>query len=270
MKSPGHPPRRTDVVATSRRRAIAVLLLASLFAPVSAATFCVHDGVELEAALASASTNGQDDNIKLAPGAYTPSGASFAYHSSDLHGLTISGGYAAPPGSPPCGIFLGGAQWSVLDGAGSKRLLDTFVQGASAAPAFVHDLSLAHGAADSSAVLNMSGSSDWTGDLILENVSVHANTAGSRSRSSARTGASSFAAANSSTTRRPAAPASSSPWPRIDPAAASRSPSTTTVSPATACRRLQPGRVLPSGAMVRATCTSPTASCGAMVVPISA
>jgi hypothetical protein len=90
--------------------------------------------------------------------------------------VTISGGYAAPPGSPPCGIFLGGAQWSVLDGAGSKRLLDTYVQGASAAPVFLHDLSLAHGAADSSAVLNMSGSGDWTGDLMLENVSVHANT----------------------------------------------------------------------------------------------
>jgi hypothetical protein len=163
-----------------RSRALAAVLLACLVAPASAATFCVHDGVELEAALASAATNGEDDNIKLAPGTYTPSGDGFVYNSDDLHGLAMGGGYAAPPGSPPCGIFLGGAQWSVLDGAGSKRLFQAYMQGTSAAPVFLHDLSFVHGVSTASdaGVLYMTGSSDWTGDLLLENVSVHANASG--------------------------------------------------------------------------------------------
>ncbi len=143
---------------------------------VSAATFCVHNGAELEAALATASTNNLDDNIKLAPGTYTPSYERFIFASNDLHGLAISGGYATAPGAPPCSTFLGGAQWSVLDGAGSKRVLQIYNAGASAAPVFVHDLTLANGTSiDTNPPILILGTSEWAGDVTIENVSVRGN-----------------------------------------------------------------------------------------------
>lgn len=151
-------------------------MIAWPLASVSAATFCVHNGAELEAALATASTNNLDDNIKLTPGTYTPSNERFIFASNDLHGLAISGGYATAPGATPCSTFLGGAQWSVLDGAGSKRVLEIYTAGASAAPVFVHDLTLANGISISTeAPILIGGDNQWTGDVIVENVSVRGN-----------------------------------------------------------------------------------------------
>ena len=154
----------------------ACVVIAGATAPASAASFCVHNSAELTTALATASTNGEDDNIKLAPGLYSPGSGGFQFHSSDLHGLTMGGGFETPLGGVPCSVPLKGAQWSVLDGAGGNRVLEIIVSGASAAPVFLHDLTLRNGssvAGDSP--VRVTGSSEWNGNVIVENISVRDN-----------------------------------------------------------------------------------------------
>lgn len=144
--------------------------------PATAATFCVHDGSELQAALDAASVNNQDDFIKLSPGTFIPVASAFIFGSDDPHGLTIGGGFDTPANSPPCSVQLSGSQWSVLNGGGSKRLLDIFMASASAAPVFVKNLTLTSGIslATVGPVL-VRGSPDWNGDIVVENVSVRGN-----------------------------------------------------------------------------------------------
>ncbi|MEO7325095.1 MAG: hypothetical protein ABIW82_09740 [Dokdonella sp.] len=154
----------------------AIVLISAASVPAIGAQFCVHTSAELTAALATASTNGEDDNIKLAPGIYTPGSGGFQFHSSDLHGLSMGGGFDTPLGGVPCSLPLGGAQWSVLDGAGSNRLLEVVVFGTSAAPVFLHDLTLRNGSsvAGDSPVL-VTGSTEWNGNVVVDNISVRDN-----------------------------------------------------------------------------------------------
>ncbi|MEO7325096.1 MAG: hypothetical protein ABIW82_09745 [Dokdonella sp.] len=151
-----------------------LLIVATLSTPAFGAQFCVHDSEELTTALSTASTNGEDDNIKLAPGIYSPPGSfGFTFYSSDLHGLTIGGGFDTPSGGLPCSVSLKGAQWSVVDGAGINRLLDISVGGASAAPIFLHDLTLRNGSGiGSNAFVRLSRSAPSNGSILIENVSV--------------------------------------------------------------------------------------------------
>ena len=144
--------------------------------PASAATFCVHNGSELQAALDTASANNQDDFIKLSPGTFTPVASGFIFSSPDPHGLTIGGGFDTPANSPPCSIQLNGSQWSVLDGGGSKRVLDIRMGSASAAPVFVKNVTLSNGISVATVgPVYVRGSVDWNGDVIIEDVSVRGN-----------------------------------------------------------------------------------------------
>ena len=152
---------------------------ASTCNPTVAATFCVHDGIELQAALNTAASNGQDDFVKLAPGTYTPVAAVFNFNSADAHGLTLAGGYDTPPKSAPCSVQLNGAQWSVIEGGGSNQLLSIQMSATSAAPIYVHDLTLANGvSAGTESPVGVGGTTGWTGDLILEDISVRNNHSG--------------------------------------------------------------------------------------------
>ncbi len=141
-----------------------------------AASFCVSDSAGLQAAFDEASSNGEDDDIRLETGVYTPTGNSFVFSSADLHAVSIGGGYQSPDGLPACSVSLGGAQRTVLDGVGTKRLLDVNVSGASAAPVLVHDLTFYNAVSISStAPITMGGSADWIGSLTLENISARGN-----------------------------------------------------------------------------------------------
>ncbi len=155
---------------------IITFFLAGASAPSFSAQFCVHNSAELTTALATASVNGEDDNIRLAPGIFTSEITGFDFNSSDLHGLTIGGGFDTPMGAQPCSVALGGAQWSMLDGAGSNRLLNIQVSGASAAPVFLHDLTLRNGSSVAgNAPITVLGGAGWNGNVVIEDVSVRDN-----------------------------------------------------------------------------------------------
>jgi hypothetical protein len=156
--------------------ALVIPLLLFPFMSARAATFCVHDGVELQAALTASSTNNQDDSIRLAPGAYEPVADAFIFSSAEPHGLAILGGYDTPPNSSPCGVALQGAGWSGLIGGGTKRLLDISMSSTSAAPVTLRHLALTGGfSSTAKAPISVSGVPGWSGDVIVENISVHNN-----------------------------------------------------------------------------------------------
>ena len=155
--------------------ALIVIAMVTIAAPVCAATFCVSDSVGLESALQTAQTNGEDDFIQLAPGTYVPSADRFQYASSENQSLTISGGFATASGMPPCSLQLQGAQWTRLDGAGSKIPLSVSMTGTSGSVQ-VDDLTVQNGAAVGFVPpLNISGAGGWTGDITLDRVVVRNN-----------------------------------------------------------------------------------------------
>jgi hypothetical protein len=73
------------------------LLFFTLFAigTAKAAIFCVSDASELQDALTTAASNGEDDTVQIVQGTYV---GSFDYDSTEAHSLAIEGGY-----TPGCG-----------------------------------------------------------------------------------------------------------------------------------------------------------------------
>lgn len=72
-----------------------VFILCSIFlhvATAKAATFCVSDATELQTALNTAASNGEDDVVQIAQGTYV---GNFACTSTEPYNLTIEGGYDA-------------------------------------------------------------------------------------------------------------------------------------------------------------------------------
>lgn len=165
---------------TKKSRLHRWLLIASAIValPASAATFCVGDTAALESALQAAQANGEDDVIRIAPGTYTPTGTRFQYSSAENHTLEIGGGFDTDAGLPPCSLQRHGAQWTHLDGAGSKVLLEVSMSGSSGS-VHVHDLTVENGASvDFSPPLHIAGPAGWGGDVSLDNVLVRNNTTG--------------------------------------------------------------------------------------------
>ncbi|MDQ1240632.1 MAG: hypothetical protein QG577_2818, partial [Thermodesulfobacteriota bacterium] len=58
----------------------------------SGANFCVTTGTELQTALTTAASNGEDDTIKIVQGTYT---GNFVYAFSEANNLTVEGGYTS-------------------------------------------------------------------------------------------------------------------------------------------------------------------------------
>jgi len=80
-----------------------------------AAVFCVSNSAELQLALTTAGSNGQDDVIKIVQNTYT---GNFVYASHEAYDLTIEGGYTTDCSSrlvdPANTILDGGAAGTVL------------------------------------------------------------------------------------------------------------------------------------------------------------
>jgi hypothetical protein len=81
------------------------------------ADFCVSDATGLQAALAAAQSNGEDDTIKVVQGTYA---GNFSYTSDQGYGITMEGGYV--PGTTCTSRVLDPAS-TTLDGGGSGKAL---------------------------------------------------------------------------------------------------------------------------------------------------
>lgn len=69
-----------------------VFVLFALSPPVRAAVFCVADATDLQAALTTAASNGEDDQIQIVQGTYV---GNFVYASTQANDLAVQGGWTA-------------------------------------------------------------------------------------------------------------------------------------------------------------------------------
>lgn len=140
------PTDRISTICMLRGGALAVLLssLPFLAPDARAATVCISAGdiAGLQTALVDAANNNEDDLVELEVGEYPmPIGFGLSYDaSSEVHSLTIQGGYAAdfsgPCGSPPTvpdaalTVLDGGLFYIHMAGAGSFSLQGVTIQNA--------------------------------------------------------------------------------------------------------------------------------------------
>ena len=101
-----------------------ILLASTTTLPAAAAMLCATTPAELEAALETAATNGQHDEIRIKAGSYDLSGVDLAYDPPEGNiDLDLSGGRSAFFGNP-CGQQLARDAWATtLDGGGAGRIL---------------------------------------------------------------------------------------------------------------------------------------------------
>jgi hypothetical protein len=111
---------------TSRSLALAAAFAAGA-QPAHSTVFCVHDAADLENALAVASTNGQDDVIRISRGSYDRAEVSrFAYIAPDdeTYDLEISGDWYGN-----CARQGRSATTTVIDGAGLDYAMEIWFPG---------------------------------------------------------------------------------------------------------------------------------------------
>jgi len=102
-----------------------------LFSPIIAfgATFCVDDEAELQAALTTAASNGEDDIVRIVQGTYL---GNFLYASTEGNSLTVEGGYTEGCASreiDPVNTILDGAKTDMVLALVSQGAADFSVEG---------------------------------------------------------------------------------------------------------------------------------------------
>ena len=101
---------------------ISVLTLLSIPTSSLGATFCVSDATELQTALTTAESNGEDNTIKIMQGTYS---GDFTYASTEAYSLTVEGGY-----TQDCASRSIDPTNTILDGGGTDMVLALVSQGA--------------------------------------------------------------------------------------------------------------------------------------------
>ena len=96
---------------------ICISLLLIILIPTSSfgATFCVSDSTDLQTALTTAQSNGEDDTIQIVQGTYN---GNFTYASTEVNSLIIEGGY-----TEDCTSRTIDPENTVLDGGGVDNVL---------------------------------------------------------------------------------------------------------------------------------------------------
>ena len=102
---------------------VCVSLLSLFLIPTSSlgATFCVSNASELQTALTTAESNGENNTIKIVQGTYN---GNFTYASTEAYGLTVEGGY-----TQDCASRTIDPANTILDGGGTDTVLALVSQG---------------------------------------------------------------------------------------------------------------------------------------------
>lgn len=150
---------------------VCVSLLSLFLIPTSSpgATFCVSDATELQSALTTAESNGEDNTIQIVQGTYN---GNFTYASTEAYGLTVEGGYVVG-----CATRTIDPTNTILDGGGADMVLALVSQGVTTFS--VEGLTLQNG--DASTVDDGGGLYAKTedGNVIVTNNTFNENTASS-------------------------------------------------------------------------------------------
>jgi hypothetical protein len=131
------------------------------------ATFCVNNATDLQTALTTAQSNGEDDTIQIVQGTYN---GNFTYAATEANSLTLEGGYTAG-----CASRVIDPANTVLDGGGVNHVL-ALVRQEGAADFSVEGLTLQNGSA-STAIHGGGLYAKTFGNVTLTNNTFTGNTA---------------------------------------------------------------------------------------------
>jgi hypothetical protein len=162
----------SDYRTTIVRLLVFVLLSTCCIASVGAATFCATTSAELQAALDTAETNGEADEVRVLTGTYTAPAGGFSYNAIGSSGpdqsIEISGGWSGTIGG--CGQVLEeNAALTVLSGDLSNRVMSVLLP--SDADATVRLLSFVSGNTSGQFAgggLNVQGTNPYNGVITIE------------------------------------------------------------------------------------------------------
>lgn len=130
------------------RTVLLCLLTAAVAAPAAdAATFCARNADELRAALSTAATNNEPDEIRVVRGThYSNKAQRFRYVSSQPHGLFIQGGWITI--HSVCASRVDDARITILDADRQSAVLEVLTTAQHAiVPITIEQLTLRHGLA---------------------------------------------------------------------------------------------------------------------------
>lgn len=166
---------------TSTPRLAAVLLCVLVLGSQDsqAATFCVSDGTQLQAALNTAAGNGEADVIRLRSGTYTRAGGAvaFSYFSSQNQSLTLEGGwFGLSPGN--CALRIDQPTGTVLNGEGARSVLQLLGNSGSNGALTLRNLSIANGSSNDTGGAVVGGIGGYLGSILIERVIFRGNTGG--------------------------------------------------------------------------------------------
>ena len=108
---------------------VLTLLLVLLSTIALGATFCVSNETELQSALITANSNGEDNTIKIVQSTYN---GNFIYCSTEAYGLTLEGGYTqacAPRTIDPANTILDGGGTDMVLALVSQKATNFSVEG---------------------------------------------------------------------------------------------------------------------------------------------
>jgi hypothetical protein len=159
------------------RRSLTLGLLALVCAAAHSATFCVATSTELQQALTTAGSNGEDDVIKIRAGTYSAStgATAFAYFTSENHALSVQGGYFSV-GQFPCLLQGLDASRTVLSGSNARRVMDLSAANGSSGNLSISNLTIRDGAStQQGGGLKMADSAGFVGNVTVERVIFDSN-----------------------------------------------------------------------------------------------
>lgn len=151
---------------------VAFLVIASsIGSPASAATFCAGTTQELQNALATASSNGQHDTIRIRPGFYAASSGTvaFAYSTSQSFDLVLEGGWQ-DLGTFECAVRQDDPRLTILDGGDVRSVLQLTGAAGTSGDLIVRNLTVRNGSGSSFGGLRVGEIAGYVGDVAIEQV----------------------------------------------------------------------------------------------------
>lgn len=161
MPGGDHMTRPTDLVPT-----LLACVLGLLSVPASAEVFCVDNATGLQAALTTAASNGEDDQVQIVQSTYV---GNFVYASTEAYNLAVQGGW-----TEDCVSRVINTANTVLDGNQTGTVLVLSMPGRNS-NILVHGLTLTKGqreSGDGGGLYVLTGSE---GSVILERARLYSN-----------------------------------------------------------------------------------------------
>ena len=146
---------------------LGIIIVLTAVKPAGAATVCVDNSADLQAAFNQAGTNGEPDVIHVVQGVYLTSGSNFYLYLQENYDVEILGGYA-----PGCGSRTLNPENTILDGRNANRVI--FLQTSSTATGSIHfqGFTVQNGRITSQfgrgAGLEIGGTAGYSGDITID------------------------------------------------------------------------------------------------------